>query len=130
MVLLAAAVVFYITGCAQPKAPDMLKNDAQKKEIFSAILNNEQAVSEMMDSIIVQHRDHLMMKMHSMTKGNAMMEKEMMGKMMEMCNTDTSMCKMMMSSMQTQPNVMKSMKGMCDMPGMKMGKDKQPQHSH
>lgn len=38
-----------------------------------------------------------------------------MGNMMSMCNNDTSMCNMMMESKQSQPNVMRSMKGMCNM---------------
>ena len=39
---------------------------------------------------------------------------------MEMCNNDTAKCKMMMNAMHPHTNVMKSMKGMCDMKGMKM----------
>ena len=39
---------------------------------------------------------------------------------MEMCNNDTAKCKMMMNAMHPHQNVMKSMKGMCDMKGMKM----------
>ncbi len=39
----------------------------------------------------------------------------MMDKTMEMCDADGAKCTMMMEAMQPHPNVMKSMKGMCDM---------------
>lgn len=141
-ILLATAVILFSTGCAQSKASDMLKNDAQKKEIISAILSNDQASSELMDSLMIRHHEEMMMKMNTMMTGDTMMQQDMMTKMMDMCDTDSSMCKivmgkmmdmcdtdqskcnMMMGSMQSHAHVMKSMQGMCDMKGMKMGKMK------
>ena len=118
MILLTAAV-FYLSGCSQPNVSDMLLHEDQKKEIYSAILSNDQASSELMDSLMTKHHEQMMMKMHSMMMGDAMMQKDMMDKMMDMCNADSSMCKMMMGSMQSRPNVMKSMQSMCDMNSMK-----------
>lgn len=136
--LLLAAGFLYITSCTQPKAADMLQNDAQKSEIIAAILVNDAVSSELMDSLMIKHHEQMMMKMNSMMSGDKMMQGDMMGKMMEMCKSDSSMCKMMMdetmamcdadqgkcnmmmTSMKSHPNVMKSMKGMCDMEGMKM----------
>ena len=62
----------------------------------------------------------MMNSMMSMCKSDTAMCKMMMDKTMEMCDMDQSKCNMMMGSMQSHPNVMKSIQGMCDMKGMKM----------
>ena len=136
--LLFASGFLYITSCTQPKAADMLQNDAQKSEIIAAILVNDAVSSELMDSLMIKHHEQMMMKMNSMMSGDKMMQGDMMGKMMEMSKSDSSMCKMMMNetmamcdadqskcnmmmtAMKSHPNVMKSVKEMCDMEGMKM----------
>lgn len=128
-ILFSALAVFYIIGCTQPKASDILNNDAQKKELFSAIVSNDQASSELIDSLVTKRHEQVMMKMHSVMKTDPTMGKMMMGKMMEMCNDDSSMCKMMMSSLQSHPKVMKSMEGMCDMNSMK-GKSEAQKDEH
>ena len=107
--LLAAAAILYITGCTQPKVSDMMKNDAQKKEIFSAILSDDSLSSQLMDSLMVKHPEQMMMKMHSMVMSNKSMQENMMGKMMDMCKTDSSMCRMMMSNMMDMCNTDSSM---------------------
>ena len=61
----------------------------------------------------------MMNSMMSMCKSDTAMCKMMMDKTMEMCDMDQSKCNMMMGSMQSHPNVMKSIQGMCDMKGMK-----------
>ncbi len=142
--LLLAAGFLYITSCTQPKAADMLQNDAQKSEIIAAILVNDAVSSELMDSLMIKHHDQMMMKMNSMMSSDKMMQGDMLGKMMDMCKTDSSMCKMMMGktmdmcdmdkskcsmmmgSMQEHPKAMKTMQdmGMCDMKGMKMDQKK------
>lgn len=127
--LLSALAVFYITGCTQPKASDILKNDAQKKELFSAIVSSDQASSELIDSLVTRRHEQVMMKMHTMMKTDPMMGKMMMGKMMEMCNDDSLMCKMMMNSMQSHSKVMKSMESMCNMNNMK-GKSEAQKEEH
>ncbi|TSA31708.1 MAG: hypothetical protein D4R64_17530 [Porphyromonadaceae bacterium] len=58
------------------------------------------------------------------------MQTEMMNNMMSMWSSDSSMCKMMMGSMQSRPNVMKSAQGMCDMNGMKMEQKKEEHLQH
>lgn len=137
-IILLATGFQFITACTQPTAKNMLENDAQKRDIISAILVNEAVSSELMDSLMIRHHDQMMTKMNSMMTGDKMMQGEMMGTMMDMCKSDDAMCammmgktmdmcdadstkcKMMMSSMQSHPNVMKSMQGMCDMKGMDM----------
>jgi len=137
-IILLATGLQFITSCTQPTAKNMLENDAQKRDIISAILVNDAVSSELMDSLMIRHHDQMMTKMNSMMTGDKMMQGEMMGTMMDMCKSndamcammmgktmdmcdaDSTKCKMMMSSMQSHPNVMKSMQGMCDMKGMKM----------
>ena len=134
-IVLLAIGLLYITACTQPTAPSMLQNDEQKKDIISAILVNEAVSSELMDSLMIHHHDQMMTKMNSMMTGDKMMQGEMMGTMMDMCKSDDAMCKnmmdktmemcdadstkckMMMGSMQSHPNVMKSIQGMCNMKG-------------
>ncbi len=140
IIILAVASLFYFSGCTQPKASEMLNNDAQKQEIFSAILSNDDACSEMIDSLMIKHHEQMMTKMNGKMNGNQSMQmgmmdnmmgmcnsdssmcKMMMGKTMDMCDMDKSKCKMMMGSMQEHPKTMESLKdmGMCDMKGMKM----------
>jgi hypothetical protein len=60
-----------------------------------------------------------MENMMSMSMNDSSMFKMMMDKTMSMSDADPTKCKMMMGSMQSHPNVMNSMKGMCDMANMK-----------
>ena len=138
-IILAVASLLYFSGCTQPKAEEMLNNHARKQEIFSAILSNDAACSELMDSMMMTHHEQMMTKMNDMMKGNQPMQmglmdnmmgmckddssmcKMMMGKTMDMCDSDNGKCKMMMGTMQEHPKAMESMKGMgmCDMKDMK-----------
>lgn len=147
MILLATATI-YITGCTQPKASEMLKNDTQKNEIYSAILSNDQLSSELMDSLMMKHHDQIMLKMNSVMMGDKDMQMGMMDNMMSMCKNDSSMCKMMMgttmdmcdadqskcnmmmNTAQSRPNVKKAMDAMCNMKSMNTTttKDEPAQH--
>lgn len=136
--MLLLATLLYLTGCTQPKVSAMLKDDAQKKEIISAILSDEQVSAELIDSLMNKNHGQMMIKMNAMMSGDKMMQGNMMGKIMDMCKTDSAMCKkmmgmtmdmcdadqskcnMMMGAMQSHPNVLKSVQSMCDMKGMKM----------
>lgn len=135
--LIVIAMV-YLSGCEQPDSSTMLKDDARRKEVISTLVNDDQASSELIDSLLIKHHGEVMTKMNVMMGEDKHMQGDMMGNMMSMCKTDSAMCKMMMnetmamcdadqgkcnmmmSAMQSHPNVMKSMKGMCDMEGMKM----------
>ena len=104
--ILLAIVSFYLVGCYQDhKAPDMLKNEIQKKEIFTAILGDDQLSSAMMDSLMQRHSDKMMSMMHSMMKGNQKMQMDMMNEMMTMADRDTMMCGNMMQMMMQKPNL-------------------------
>lgn len=130
--------ILYLSSCAQPDASTMLKDDSRRKAIISELVNDDQASSELIDSLLLKHHGEVMTKMNAMMGGDKGMQGDMMKNMMSMSKSDSSMCKMMMdetmamcdadqgkcnmmmTSMKSHPNVMKSVKGMCDMEGMKM----------
>lgn len=104
---------------------------------ISAMMNNEAYMNEVMDSMRTRHPDVILSTLFVITKDNKEMQGNMLDKMTDMCNMDSSMCKMMMGktmamadadqtkcnmmmdSMKSRPNVMKAMQGMCNMKGMK-----------
>lgn len=136
--LLLVIAVIYLSGCTQPDSSTILKDDARRKAIISELVNDDQSSTELIDSLLLKHHDEVMTKMNAMMGGDKRMQGAMMGNMMSMCKSDSSMCKMMMNetmamcdadqgkcnmmlgAMQSHPNVMKSMKGICNMEGMKM----------
>lgn len=104
--LFLVAASLYLGGCYQDhKAADMLKNEIQKKEIFSAIVNDDQLSSAMMDSLMNRHSEKMMSMMHSMMKDDQKMQMGMMNQMMEMADKDTTMCGNMMQMMMQKPNL-------------------------
>jgi hypothetical protein len=133
---LFATIVTFLASCSSNPTPDeYLKDDNHRKAILVSMIHHQPYMTEMMhevmnnDSCKQMMMDNMMSdpkmksmhmdKMMSMCKDDSTMCKMMMGKTMEMCDADPAKCKMMMGSMQSHPNVMKSMKGMCDMENMK-----------
>jgi len=133
---LFAALVILLTSCnSNPSADQYLKEDNHRKDIFQAIINNQPYMTEMMKEMLNSDNCKQMMmngmmndlnmremhldKMMIMCKDDSSLCKMMMGKTMGICDTDSVKCKMMMGSMQSHPNVMKSMRGMYNMGKMK-----------
>ncbi len=107
-----------LTACNSSQSPDQsLKDDSHRTKIMSTMVKDPIYAKEMVDAMM--HDDNckqmMMDKMMSGCKDDTSMCKMMMGKTMEMCNMDESKCDMMMGCMKSHTNVMKSMKGMCDM---------------
>ena len=76
-----------IIGCNNAQNTDKtLESTASRGKIISSLVHNHDYMTELMDSM--SHSEHLSMMMK---------KPEMMDNMMEMCKTDSSMCKMMMS---------------------------------
>lgn len=132
ILLLFVAAVISFTQCNE-SAVNEVANAGERGKIISALMNNGAYMNEVMDSMKVKHgvemakNDHTMQaEMMEKTMANCKMDpamcKSMMDKTMEMCDADQSRCDMMMGAMKPHPNVMKSMKGMCDMEGMNMEK--------
>lgn len=125
--ILAIAGTLSLTQCTTANTDNITSNADTRGKVISQLMNNDAYMNEVMDSMKTKHPhtmdmsgDNMMDKMMDMCKADSAMCKKMMGKTMEMCNNDTAKCKMMMNSMHPHPNVMKSMKGMCDMKGTKM----------
>ncbi len=135
LILFAATLTFLVSCNSKPSTEQYLQNDQQRKEIVLAMAHQQPYMTEMMNEMMKNDSCKQMMmnnmmsdpnmkamhmsKMMSMCKEDSSMCKMMMGKTMEMCNADSAKCKMMMASMQSNPNVMKSVQGMCDMDNMK-----------
>lgn len=137
ILLLSFAALISFTQCNNSTPEQLCSNAASRGKIISSLMNNDGYMKEVMDSMRTKHGDamlstvlvnakndqamqmDMMNSMMSMCKSDTAMCKMMMDKTMEMCDMDQSKCNMMMGSMQSHPNVMKSIQGMCDMKGMK-----------
>ncbi len=134
ILLFCVAALMSFTQCNNPAPSTTLQQADTRGKTISALMNNDAYMKEVMDSMKTKHGgamsmdmpmdENVMNKMMAACKANPAMGKMMMDKTMAMCEADSSMCKMMMKSMKEHPNVMKSMKGMEDMKGMKMDKKK------
>lgn len=132
--LFSIAALMFFTQCNNPAPSTTLQQADTRGKTISALMNNDAYMKEVMDSMKTKHGgdmsmdmpmdENMMNKMMNMCKTDPAMGKMMMDKTMAMCDADSSMCKMMMTSMKSHPNVMKAMKGMDDMKGMKMDKKK------
>lgn len=146
LVLFAAASSFLASCNSSPTADQFLEDDHNRNDIVLAIVNHQPYMTELMHEMMkndsVKNRmmenimnDPGMKEMHMnrmmhMCKDDSNMCEMMMSKTMEMCDADTAKCKMMMGSMQSHPNVMKSMKGMCDMENMQGNRVEKQPHQH
>ena len=134
--ILFAATVILLTSCnSKQTADNYLKDDNQRKDIVLAMAHHQPYMSEMMNEMMNNDTCKRMMmdnmwnepsmkgmhmdNMMNMSQTDTSMFKMMMDKTMGMCDTDPAKCKMMVSAMQSHPNVMNSMQGMCDMKHMK-----------
>jgi hypothetical protein len=132
--LFSVVALMSFTQCNNPTPTTALQQADTRGKTISALMNNDTYMKEVMDSMKTKHggamsmempmNEDMMNKMMEKCKNDPTMCKMMMDKTMAMCDADSSMCKMMMTSMKEHPNLMKSMKGMDDMKGMKMDKKK------
>jgi len=120
-IFLLLATILLFSACGEGNMNHMFTNDEHRRMMFSEIANNDQWSSEMMDTLMIKHHDQVMQKMHSMMMGNKSSQEDMMGKMMDNCDSDSNMCKMMTGMMTNHKPTMKMMmgtmhdKGMMDM---------------
>ncbi|MDZ4679033.1 MAG: hypothetical protein SH848_15695 [Saprospiraceae bacterium] len=130
-IFLVAAMGFLFACNSSQTADEYLKDDNQRMAMIGGIAHHQPYMAEMMNEMMNSDSckqmmaqsmmsDPKMMNMMvnhtmNMSKNDTSMFKMMMGKTMEMCDADQSKCHMMMGAMQPHSNVMKSMKGMCDM---------------
>ncbi|MDQ3016444.1 MAG: hypothetical protein M3R25_06980 [Bacteroidota bacterium] len=147
-IAIAVAMSLFPACNSKQTADQGLQDDNQRKDIIVAIAHHPTYAMEMMNEMMASDSLKQMMgqtmmsdkgmmnmsmdNMMAMCKQDTSMCKMMMGKTMDMCDADPSMCKMMMGSMQSRPNVMKSMKEMCAMhdPNMAPASGQQHEHKH
>lgn len=138
-IVFAVATVFSLTQCGNNSGNEISNADHRAK-IISELMNNENYMKEVMDTMKSKHGEamvstsydlikddtatstKMMSMMMEMCKSDTSMCKMMMGKTMEMCDTDKEKCKMMMTAMHEHPQGMKNLKdlGMCDMDKSRM----------
>lgn len=110
----AATALFWI-GCSQPTNVDsMLKNAESKDQVFAAILEDHELMTEFMNKMM--SNEHAVMMM----KGNQQMMDMMAaeGNMMQMMKDRPEMMQQMMSGMMKDGNMMGHMMQMMQQEGM------------
>ena len=128
MFSLTTVMILLFSQCSGPSSESLLQKDAKRGEIISAILNNHDYSSQLMDSLM--HNDHSMMTMNEnhdmmrmMMSGKGMlktmmsdssMKNMMMNNMMEMMMIDSMACMNMMEMMMGNAGMESMMKGMMD----------------
>jgi len=101
----------FLPACnSKQTADDFLKDDNQRKEITTAIIQNPVYHMELMQQMMNSDSTKQMMG-QNMMKEPAMMNM-MMEHMMNMADKDSAMCKKMMQMMESKPAMMKMMKEM------------------
>jgi hypothetical protein len=117
-IILLAIGLINLSSCNQKTDPNaMLENTDSRMELFDAIANNHNYMTEFMDNM--QDNDHAMQMMHGNQK---MMGNMMQGGGMQMMVKDSMMMKNMMQSMMKDGKMMGNMMKMMHEKGM-MGED-------
>ena len=127
-------LVATLSSCQQQKDVNtMLENDDTQNEIFNTIISDHEYSQELMVKMMEDNHTQMMMKgngdmMNMMISDNAdmkaMMEENpevmhgMMSNMMNMADSDSSMCAHMMTMMKDKPNMMEQMTDMMHKEGM------------
>lgn len=109
-----ATALFWI-GCSQPTNVDsMLENAESKDQVFAAILEDHELMTEFMDKMM--SNEHAVMMMKGNQKMMDMMANE--GNMMQMMKDRPEMMHQMMSGMMKDGNMMGHMMQMMQQEGM------------
>lgn len=134
-ILMSISINLFFSCNSKPTVEQYLKDDHQRRDVIHTMVHHQPYMAEMMHEMMNNDTCRQMMmdnmmnnksmkgmhmdKMMSMCKDDTVMCKMMMGKTMAMCDADSLKYNMMMVSMQSHPNVMKSMKRMQGMVNMK-----------
>lgn len=119
-------LVFFtiITSACQPQADvsTMLKNEETRNQIYEAIISDHEYSKQLMQAMIKDGHTQMMMSnnedMIGMMKENPEMMQGMMSNMMEMADSDSTMCANMMTMMKDKPNMMGKMMEMMHKEGL------------
>ena len=146
--ILSIAALISFTQCSQITPEKLCADQSTRGKIISTLVNDELYMAEVMDSMRTIHPEvivsaflvlaqkdttaqlQMMDKMMDITKSDTSMCREMFNKTMDMCNANPTMYKMMMASMESRPNAMKSIQEMCDRYNMIMEEANKEHHEH
>lgn len=123
-----------LSACQQQKdVSTMLENDDTRNEIFNTIISDHEYAEQLMTKMMEDDHTQMMMKgneqmmgmmmsdndqMMAMMKDKPDMMHNMMSNMMNMADSDSSMCAHMMDMMKDKPNMMGQMMEMMHKEGM------------
>ncbi|WP_317899897.1 hypothetical protein [Aurantibacillus circumpalustris] len=98
VLLVSAVVMILFAQCNNPSAENMVQNPESRAKVISALLNDEECRTQLMDSLHANKHKRMGGKdgMMGMMMSDTSMHSMMMDKMMERCKSDTSMCRKMM----------------------------------
>jgi hypothetical protein len=122
-----------LSACQQQDVSTMLENDDTRNEIFNTNISDHEYAEQLMTKMMEDDHTQMMMKgneqmmnammsdndqMTTMMKDKPDMMHSMMTKMMNMADSDSSMCAHMMTTMKGKPNMMGQMMDMMHKEGM------------
>src|SRR5689334_8061363 len=104
--LFALIVLVIFTQCNKSKTNDdrlfiahQMHEQQWRGQIISELLNNDDCMNQVMDSMRTKHPDVILSTVFVIAKTRPEMQMNMMDNMMKMCNEDTAVCKMMITKM-------------------------------
>ena len=149
ILILCVTSVLILTQCNNSSVDKLCSNADSRGKVISELMNNDEYMMEVMDSMNTTHADAMVTASCGMMKGdkagmqmmNSMMDmckedssmcKKMMGKTMDMCDSDNSRCNMMLATMNEHPKSMQSMMdmGMCNTKGVIIADKKDGNSQH
>lgn len=135
LLLFTVATLFSFTQCTSYSSKGLCSNDETRAKVITELIDNEAYLKELMIALESKHSEAIVSTSCEMMRKDHLMGSNMMDSMMDLCMSDTNMCRMimgktmdlceidtsksrmMMSSMKEHPKAMHSMKdmGMYDM---------------
>lgn len=124
IILIGITLLLSLTQCETPISDVALRNSETRSKLISSLINNEEYMTELMDSmkkihpeellssinIIISENPHLRMKMVNnmmeVSEEDSTMCAMVMDKTMEMCNADAGKCEMMSNAMKNHQGSM------------------------
>jgi hypothetical protein len=127
-------LILALSACQQQgDVSKMLENEESRNQIYEAIISDNEHSKQLMQAMMEDDHTQMMMKgngemmrmmmsdnenMKAMMKDNPEMMQGMTGNMMNMAESDSSMCANMISMMKDKPNMMAQMMEMMHKEGM------------
>ena len=97
LILFAFATLISLTKCNNASPDELGSNADRRAKTISALVNNHAYMNQVMDSMRTKHPDAILSAVFIMAKSDKQMQEKMMNKMTDMCKTDTSMTKMVVT---------------------------------